>query len=155
MRLTCRAADAVSSVRPREIEIRKRHRSGEFSGHGTVNHSAEEYVRAAFWHTNTVENFFSIFKRGIYGGIADDLSSAAERTCRRRIVSRRMDGRDAEASETATSGFTSTSISAVSSIIADCDDIPAVGGHCCGSPGGAGRAGRYPHLAGGRRPDPG
>ena len=22
---------------------------------------------AAFWHTNTVENFFSIFKRGIYG----------------------------------------------------------------------------------------
>lgn len=40
---------------------------GEFSGHGTVNHSAEEYVRAAFWHTNTVENFFSIFKRGIYG----------------------------------------------------------------------------------------
>jgi transposase-like protein len=39
----------------------------EFSGHGTVNHSAEEYVRAAFWHTNTVESFFSIFKRGIYG----------------------------------------------------------------------------------------
>src|SRR5713226_4597040 len=39
----------------------------DFSGHGTVNHSAEEYVRAAFWHTNTVENFFSIFKRGIYG----------------------------------------------------------------------------------------
>jgi transposase-like protein len=38
-----------------------------FSGHGTVNHSAEEYVRAQFWHTNTVENFFSIFKRGIYG----------------------------------------------------------------------------------------
>lgn len=39
----------------------------QFEGHGTVNHSAEEYVRAAFWHTNTVENFFSIFKRGIYG----------------------------------------------------------------------------------------
>jgi hypothetical protein len=39
----------------------------DFGGHGTVNHSAEEYVRAAFWHTNTVENFFSIFKRGIYG----------------------------------------------------------------------------------------
>jgi transposase-like protein len=38
-----------------------------FAGHGTVNHSAEEYVRAYFWHTNTVENFFSIFKRGIYG----------------------------------------------------------------------------------------
>ena len=38
-----------------------------FAGHGTVNHSAEEYVRAAFWHTNTVENFFSIFKRGVFG----------------------------------------------------------------------------------------
>ena len=32
-----------------------------------MNHSAEEYVRAYFWHANTVENFFSIFKRGIYG----------------------------------------------------------------------------------------
>jgi hypothetical protein len=39
----------------------------EFSGHGSVNHSAEEYVRAQFWHTNTVENYFSIFKRGIIG----------------------------------------------------------------------------------------
>ena len=33
----------------------------EFAGHGTVNHSAEEYVRGHFWHTNTVENYFSIF----------------------------------------------------------------------------------------------
>ena len=39
----------------------------QFSGHGTVNHSAEEYVRAYFWHTNTVEGYFSILKRGIYG----------------------------------------------------------------------------------------
>lgn len=39
----------------------------EFDGHGRVNHSASEYVRAAFWHTNTVENYFSIFKRGIVG----------------------------------------------------------------------------------------
>ena len=38
-----------------------------FAGHGTVNHSIEEYVRATFWHTNTVENFFSIFKRGVFG----------------------------------------------------------------------------------------
>ena len=38
-----------------------------FSGHGTVNHSIEEYVRGNFWHTNTVENFFSILKRGITG----------------------------------------------------------------------------------------
>ena len=39
----------------------------EFSGHGTVDHSKEEYVRAQFWHTNTVENYFSILKRGIIG----------------------------------------------------------------------------------------
>jgi hypothetical protein len=39
----------------------------EFSGHGTVNHSAEEYVRAYFWHTNTAEGYFSILKRGITG----------------------------------------------------------------------------------------
>ena len=41
--------------------------SRDFAGHGSVNHSAEEYVRAQFWHTNTVENFFSIFKRVIVG----------------------------------------------------------------------------------------
>lgn len=39
----------------------------EFAGHGTVNHSIEEYVRGGFWHTNTVENYFSILKRGITG----------------------------------------------------------------------------------------
>jgi transposase-like protein len=39
----------------------------EFAGHGNVNHSAGEYVRADFWHTNTVENYFSILKRGITG----------------------------------------------------------------------------------------
>ena len=42
--------------------------SGEVaSGHGTVNHSAEEYVRAYFWHTNSVEGYFSILKRGVVG----------------------------------------------------------------------------------------
>lgn len=41
---------------------------GEFKGHGTVNHSAKEYVTTGgFKHTNTVENFFSIFKRGLIG----------------------------------------------------------------------------------------
>jgi transposase-like protein len=38
-----------------------------FGGHGTVNHSIEEYVRGGFWHTNTVQAYFSIFKRGVYG----------------------------------------------------------------------------------------
>jgi transposase-like protein len=39
----------------------------EFEGHGTVNHSIGEYVRGTFWHTNTVEGYFSILKRGLTG----------------------------------------------------------------------------------------
>lgn len=40
----------------------------EFSGHGTVNHSAKEYVRTGgFHHTNTVESFFALLKRGVIG----------------------------------------------------------------------------------------
>jgi transposase-like protein len=39
----------------------------EFGGHGTVNHSIEEYVRGGFWHTNTVEGYFAVLKRGIIG----------------------------------------------------------------------------------------
>lgn len=37
-----------------------------FLDHQSVNHSAGEYVRGDT-HTNTVEGFFSIFKRGVYG----------------------------------------------------------------------------------------
>jgi transposase-like protein len=39
----------------------------EFAGHGTVNHSIEEYVRGGFWHTCTIDGYFSIMKRGITG----------------------------------------------------------------------------------------
>ena len=40
----------------------------EFNGHGTVNHSTSEYVTTGgFKHSNTVENFFTIFKRGVIG----------------------------------------------------------------------------------------
>ena len=40
---------------------------GDFRGkHRTVNHSAREYVRGRF-HTNTIENSFSLLKRGIMG----------------------------------------------------------------------------------------
>ncbi|UVK53336.1 IS1595 family transposase [Mesorhizobium sp. AR02] len=40
----------------------------EYASHGTVNHSANEYVRlGSFMHINTAENFFSILKRGING----------------------------------------------------------------------------------------
>jgi transposase-like protein len=38
----------------------------QFASHETVNHSAKEYVRDDV-HTNTVEGFFSILKRGVYG----------------------------------------------------------------------------------------
>ena len=38
-----------------------------YGGHGTVNHSIKEYVRGGFWHTNTIESYFSIMKRGITG----------------------------------------------------------------------------------------
>src|SRR5215471_20520197 len=40
----------------------------EFAGHGTVNHSADEYVHTGgFHHTNTVESFFALLKRAVYG----------------------------------------------------------------------------------------
>jgi transposase-like protein len=38
----------------------------EFAGHETVKHSAGEYWRDGVT-TNNVENFFSIFKRGMHG----------------------------------------------------------------------------------------
>ena len=37
-----------------------------FAGHGTVKHGASEYVRGSI-HTNTIEGYFSIFKRGMNG----------------------------------------------------------------------------------------
>lgn len=50
----------------------------EFKFHGTVNHSKGEYAKTEKvqkiwtslterWHSNTAENFFSIFKRGVIG----------------------------------------------------------------------------------------
>ena len=40
----------------------------QFSYHGKVNHSASQYVTTGGWkHSNTAENFFSIFKRGVIG----------------------------------------------------------------------------------------
>jgi hypothetical protein len=38
----------------------------QFDQHETVKHSAKEYVRGDV-HTNTVEGYFSIFKRGMKG----------------------------------------------------------------------------------------
>jgi hypothetical protein len=40
----------------------------DFAGHGTVNHSADEYVRmGGYYHVNTAESRFALFKRGVYG----------------------------------------------------------------------------------------
>ncbi len=47
-----------------------RYLSGEFASHDTVVHSKDEYVRREgekVIHTNTVEGFYSIFKRGMKG----------------------------------------------------------------------------------------
>ena len=73
--------DHVNAANVREILIRNVSRAStlytdesklyhgtghEFGAHETVKHSAREYVRGAV-HTNTVEGFFSIFKRGMKG----------------------------------------------------------------------------------------
>ena len=39
----------------------------EYTGHGVVKHSLGEYVRKGVFHTNTVESYFAILKRGIIG----------------------------------------------------------------------------------------
>lgn len=40
----------------------------EFAGHGTVNHSADEYARlGGFIHVNTAECRFSLMKRAVFG----------------------------------------------------------------------------------------
>lgn len=39
----------------------------QFAAHSAVDHASGEYVRDGLHHSNTVENFFSILKRGIVG----------------------------------------------------------------------------------------
>lgn len=43
--------------------------ASEFAGHGTTTHSAGQYVdlNDRRIHSNTVEGYFSIFKRGMMG----------------------------------------------------------------------------------------
>jgi len=38
-----------------------------FASHGTATHSAGEYVRVGGIHSNTIESYFSVFKRGMRG----------------------------------------------------------------------------------------
>jgi transposase-like protein len=39
----------------------------QFATHNAVTHSKKEYVRDEYIHSNTVENYYSIFKRGMKG----------------------------------------------------------------------------------------
>lgn len=39
----------------------------DFAAHDAVRHTAGEYVRDGYIHSNTVENYYSIFKRGMKG----------------------------------------------------------------------------------------
>ncbi|MDP3660787.1 IS1595 family transposase [Phenylobacterium sp.] len=39
----------------------------EFAAHSAVDHASGEYVRLGHHHSNTVENYFSILKRGVIG----------------------------------------------------------------------------------------
>jgi hypothetical protein len=39
----------------------------EFASHGAVNHGDGEYVRDGYIHSNTVESYFAILKRGVFG----------------------------------------------------------------------------------------
>ena len=55
--------DAASFVMSDDGGARIAH---EFPGHQSVNHSIREYVRGEV-HTNTIEGFFSIMKRGVTG----------------------------------------------------------------------------------------
>jgi len=65
LRDALRGADKNSKLMTDEL-ILYRNPGKEFSSHETVMHSAQEYVRGDV-HTNTVEGFFSILKRGING----------------------------------------------------------------------------------------
>lgn len=68
--------EAIMPILTREIDRESRIMTDEaryysnvklaFAGHDSVNHSAGEYGRGEI-HTNTIEGFFSIFKRGMKG----------------------------------------------------------------------------------------
>ena len=44
-----------------------------------MNHSIKEYIRGVFWHTNTVENYFSLLKRGVTGNYQWDSAKHLKR----------------------------------------------------------------------------
>lgn len=60
-----RNADRKSDLRTDESNVYKTV-GREFASHETVNHKQDEYVRGDV-HTNTIEGYFSVFKRGMKG----------------------------------------------------------------------------------------
>ena len=61
---------------------------GEFVGHGTVNHSTDEYVRSGgLHHTNTVESFFCVAEPGILGSQPGNSRRETGKISRLRLVS--------------------------------------------------------------------
>jgi transposase-like protein len=78
----------------------------EFAGHTSVIHSKGEYVRkGGFAHSNTAENFFSIFKRGLIGTYHHVSEAHLARYCREfdfRYNNRKVS--DAERTEEAMKG---------------------------------------------------
>lgn len=64
-----RNADRASSLYTDESNLYSA-TGAEYAAHRTVKHSAKEYARRegeAIIHTNTIENVFSVFKRGMIG----------------------------------------------------------------------------------------
>ena len=69
-------ANTLRSTMARNISLESRLMTDEsrmytyirhnFASHGTINHTERKYVEGDV-HTNTVEGYFSILKRGIYG----------------------------------------------------------------------------------------
>jgi hypothetical protein len=52
----------------------------EFAEHGFTKHGIGEYVRGDI-HSNTVESYFSIFKRGLMGAITTLVRNTSSVTC--------------------------------------------------------------------------
>jgi hypothetical protein len=63
--VVARHADRASVLNTDEAGVYTRV-GRQFARHERVNHSKDEYVRGLA-HTNTIEGFFSIFKRGMRG----------------------------------------------------------------------------------------
>ena len=78
----------------------------EYVGHGVVTHSKGEYVRTGVFHTNTIEGYFSLLKRGIIGVYHHVSAAHLHRYCSEfdfRYNTRKVS--DAERADTALAGI--------------------------------------------------